>query len=152
MEKIRLTKDFHFQAGHALFGHDGMCKNLHGHNYKLSVTVEGYPNTDRSSPKLGMVIDFSELKEIVVKHVIKYFDHHTILNVDTDHKKIAKILESHGHKVMKVDYNPTCEMMLIDFSQRIKDKLPSRVFLHSLTLYETRDSYAYWLNDDIHAH
>ena len=151
MEKIRLTKDFYFQAGHALFGHDGVCKNLHGHNYKLSVTVVGHPITDRSSPKLGMVIDFSELKEIVVKHVITYFDHCTILNVSTDHEKIAKLLEEQGHKVMKVDYNPTCEMMLIDFSLRIKDNLPSKVFLHSLTLYETRDSYAYWINEDIRA-
>ena len=65
MSNIRITKKFSFETGHALYGYDGKCKNVHGHSYKLSVTVIGSPITDLSNVKLGMVIDFTDLKKIV---------------------------------------------------------------------------------------
>ncbi len=65
MSNIRITKQFSFETGHALYGYDGKCKNVHGHSYKLSVTVIGSPITDRSNVKFGMVIDFTDLKKIV---------------------------------------------------------------------------------------
>ena len=49
---------------HALYGYDGLCKNIHGHSYKLFVTVQGNPINDPSHVKYGMVIDFSDLKKI----------------------------------------------------------------------------------------
>ena len=61
---IRITKEFTFETGHALYGYDGLCKNVHGHSYKLSVTVKGQPINDPSHVKSGMVIDFSDLKKI----------------------------------------------------------------------------------------
>lgn len=67
MSKIRITKQFNFETGHALYGYDGKCKNVHGHSYKLSVTVIGEPITDSNNVKFGMVIDFSDLKKIVEK-------------------------------------------------------------------------------------
>ncbi|MCO4780523.1 MAG: 6-pyruvoyl tetrahydropterin synthase family protein, partial [Flavobacteriaceae bacterium] len=65
MSKIRITKQFSFETGHALFGYDGKCRNVHGHSYKLSVTVIGSPIEEKGAVKLGMVIDFSDLKKIV---------------------------------------------------------------------------------------
>ena len=65
MSKIRITKEFSFETGHALYGYDGKCRNVHGHSYHLSVTVIGNPITDSSHVKLGMVIDFGDLKKIV---------------------------------------------------------------------------------------
>ena len=62
MSKIRITKKFTFEAGHALYGYDGKCKNVHGHSYKLYVTVIGVPISDKGNVKYGMVIDFSDLK------------------------------------------------------------------------------------------
>ena len=67
MSKIRITKQFSFETGHALFGYDGKCRNVHGHSYKLSVTVIGSPIEEEGAVKLGMVIDFSDLKKIVIK-------------------------------------------------------------------------------------
>ena len=55
MSKIRITKQFSFETGHALFGYDGKCKNVHGHSYKLSVTVVGMPISDPNNVKFGMV-------------------------------------------------------------------------------------------------
>ncbi len=64
MTHIRITKQFSFETGHALYGYDGKCKNVHGHSYRLDVTVIGSPITDSSNVKYGMVIDFSDLKII----------------------------------------------------------------------------------------
>ena len=58
MSKVRITKKFRFEAAHALFGYDGKCKNIHGHNYNLFVTVVGKPISNLKNVKLGMVMDF----------------------------------------------------------------------------------------------
>ncbi len=70
MSKIRITKQFSFETGHALYGYDGKCKNVHGHSYKLSVTVIGTPILDTTNVKYGMVIDFSDLKKIVREEIV----------------------------------------------------------------------------------
>ena len=62
-KKVRVTKQFTFETGHALYGYDGLCKNVHGHSYKLDVTVIGSPIEDNTHVKNGMVIDFSDLKK-----------------------------------------------------------------------------------------
>ena len=64
-QKIRITKEFSFETGHALYGYDGLCKNVHGHSYKLYVTVIGKPIDKSQNVKFGMVIDFADLKKIV---------------------------------------------------------------------------------------
>ena len=65
--KVQLTKQFDFEMAHALMNYDGHCKNIHGHSYKLYITVEGEPNPDEKSSKCGMVMDFGDLKKIVYK-------------------------------------------------------------------------------------
>jgi len=143
-KKIRITKEFSFETGHALFGYDGLCKNVHGHSYKLSVTVIGEPIDDASAIKNGMVIDFSDLKKIVKEEIVLPFDHATVLNINTPHKALAEEMESRGHKVLKVNYQPTSEMMVIDFAEKIKSRLPENIQLFSLKLRETASSYAEW--------
>ncbi|WP_300569798.1 6-carboxytetrahydropterin synthase [Flavobacterium sp.] len=148
MSKIRITKQFSFETGHALFGYDGKCKNVHGHSYKLSVTVIGTPITDRANVKYGMVIDFSDLKKIVKEDIVDKFDHATVFNATTPHIELANELESRGHHVILVDYQPTSENMVIDFAKKIKSRLPETVQLHSLRLQETETSFAEWFAED----
>ena len=143
-KKIRITKEFHFETGHALHGYDGLCKNVHGHSYKLAVTVIGTPINDPKQTKNGMVIDFSDLKKIVKEEIVIPFDHATVLNVTSPHKELAEEMESRGHKVLKVDYQPTSEMMVIDFANKIKKRLPKGISLHALKLRETETSFAEW--------
>ena len=83
MSKIRITKMFSFEAGHALHGYDGKCKNLHGHSYHLEVTVIGTPIADTNNVKHGMVIDFGDLKKIVKEQVVDVFDHAIVFNKNT---------------------------------------------------------------------
>ena len=144
MGNIRITKQFNFETGHALYGYDGKCRNVHGHSYKLSVTVIGNPITDTGHVKLGMVIDFSDLKKIVKEEIVDIFDHATVFNKNTPHIELAKELMERGHNVILADYQPTSENMVIDFAAKIKARLPVGVQLHSLKLQETDTSFAEW--------
>ena len=148
MSSIRITKQFSFETGHALYGYDGKCRNVHGHSYKLSVTVIGEPIADSSHVKFGMVIDFSDLKKIVKEEIVDVFDHATVFNKNTPHVELAKELSDRGHSVLLVDYQPTSEMMVIDFAEKIKQRLPKQTQLFSLGLQETATSYAEWYAGD----
>ena len=148
MSTIRITKQFSFETGHALYGYDGKCKNVHGHSYKLSVTVIGQPITNVSNVKYGMVIDFSDLKKIVKEEIVDHFDHATVFNQNTPHLELANELKNRGHHVILVDYQPTSENMVIDFAKRIKDRLPRNIELFSLKLQETESSFAEWFASD----
>ena len=148
MSTIRITKQFSFETGHALYGYDGKCKNVHGHSYKLSVTVIGTPITNTSNVKLGMVIDFTDLKKIVKEEIVDQFDHATVFNKNTPHLELAIELQSRGHEVILVAYQPTSENMVIDFALRIKSRLPDGIALHSLKLQETETSFAEWFASD----
>lgn len=148
MSTIRITKIFHFETGHALYGYDGKCKNVHGHSYKLSVTVIGKPIDNIQNVKYGMVIDFGDLKKIVKEEVVDIFDHATVFNKNTPHVELAEELKTRGHHVILVDYQPTSENMVIDFAKKIKSRLPQNINLFSLKLQETESSYAEWYASD----
>lgn len=148
MSNIRITKQFSFETGHALYGYDGKCKNVHGHSYKLSVTVIGQPISDNTNVKFGMVIDFSDLKKIVKEEIVDIFDHATVFNKNTPHVELAAELKNRGHHVILVDYQPTSEKMVTDFAQKIKNRLPETIKLHSLKLQETDTSFAEWYASD----
>ncbi|MGB2087347.1 MAG: 6-pyruvoyl trahydropterin synthase family protein [Psychroflexus salarius] len=148
MAKIRITKQFTFETAHALYGYDGKCKNIHGHSYKLDVTVIGQPIADTSNVKCGMVIDFGDLKKIVKTEVVDVMDHAIVLNQHTPHIRLAEDLKKTGHNVVLVDYQPTSENMVIDFAKRIQSKLSSDLSLHSLKLRETETAFAEWYASD----
>jgi len=149
MTKIRLTKEFGFELAHALYGHDGLCKNIHGHSYKLFVTVIGKPISDNSSPKYGMVIDFSDLKKIVKEEIVDRLDHALMVNDDTSQINIQEALSGIvSLRIVNVNYQTTCENMVQDFAQRIKGRLPNGVSLHSIKLNETATSFAEWYASD----
>jgi len=148
MSNIRITKQFSFETGHALYGYDGKCKNVHGHSYRLFVTVIGKPITDATNVKFGMVIDFGDLKKIVKEDIVEVFDHATVFNKNTPHRELAKELSDRDHNVLLVDYQPTSEMMVIDFASKISKRLPENIKLHSLKLQETATSYAEWYASD----
>ena len=70
---------------HALHAYDGLCANIHGHSYRLLVTVRGNIKEEKGSPKNGMVLDFSVLKEIVKPMIIEKYDHSLVLNANSPH-------------------------------------------------------------------
>ena len=138
---IRVTKIFEFEAAHALDCHDGKCSNIHGHSYKLHVTVVGKPNRSKGDPKDGMVIDFSDIKQIVKSMVVGPFDHALVLEKDSPY--LTESLRKR-QKLILYDLQPTAENMIIDMVERIQQKMPADIKLHSVKLYETASSFASW--------
>ncbi len=144
---IRVTKEFSFEMAHVLSGYDGPCRNVHGHSYRLFVTISGKPVSDLNNPKNGMVIDFTDLKKIVRKEIIDLFDHSVTVSSRHDPSRLENFRQMFGNTII-VDYQPTCENLVADFALRIKNKLPSGICLHSLRLFETATSYAEWFLSD----
>ena len=147
MSKIRITKAYKFDMAHALPGHDGLCKNIHGHSYELLVTLIGEPIADPYSPKYGMVIDFKDLKGIIKGLIVEELDHSLILRRDTE-PELLEMMKSNYERIVLVDFQPTSENMIIDFAHRIRQALPSNVKLHHLKLWETVTSYTEWYAED----
>lgn len=133
---------------HTLDGYDGACREIHGHSYRLFVTVRGVPCADESSPKCGMVVDFGVLKSIVNRLVVDRLDHSLVLRRSERNESILGVLKDRFGRVVEVDYQPTCENMISDFASRISAELPEGVELTALRLYETATSYAEWLAED----
>ncbi len=144
---IRITKEFKFEMAHALKGYDGPCRNIHGHSYELLVTISGHPITDENSPKLGMVMDFGDLKKIVRTTIVNVFDHALVLNNNMPLDLTEKLSENF-EKVILLDYQPTSELMIADFANRIIENLPSNVNLKYLLLRETVTSFAEWYAEE----
>ena len=142
---IRITKEFKFEMAHALHGYDGLCKNIHGHSYKLWVTVKGEVRNENGHVKDGMVIDFAELKEIVKPEIIDKYDHSLVLNANSPH---ASIDFSAFEKVFYLPYQPTSENLVMDFATIIQSKIPKRITLCKVVLSETATSFAEWNLED----
>ncbi len=147
MAKIRLTKEFRFEMAHALWNYDGLCRNIHGHSYILAVTVIGEPIQDESNPKLGMVMDFGDLKRIVNEEIVNRLDHCIVISKAAPSEQLISIPQM-CERYEVVDYQPTCENMLVDFAERIRQHLPENIQLFSLKLNETANSYAEWYASD----
>jgi 6-pyruvoyltetrahydropterin/6-carboxytetrahydropterin synthase len=119
MNAVRITKIFSFEAAHALKDYDGPCKNIHGHSYKLWVTVSGRVNRET-----GILIDFGFLKNIIYDNIIS------------------------TQNLMVLPFNPSSENLSIHFAELITNALPENVKLHHLKLYETETSFTEWYEND----
>ncbi len=148
MAMIRLTKEFSFEAAHALEGYDGACREIHGHSYRLFVTIKGEPIGDIAHPKCGMVMDFGELKRIVNEQIVSVMDHAFVMRRSSKSTLVEESMKGLFSNIILVDYQPTCENMLSDFAARIIAQLPEGVELYSLKLHETATSFAEWYSSD----
>jgi 6-pyruvoyltetrahydropterin/6-carboxytetrahydropterin synthase len=119
---VLIRKQFAFEAAHVLPHHQGKCSRLHGHSYRLDVSVAG--SLQSEGPATGMVLDFDELARVVRTAVIDKLDH-THLNDTID--------------------NPTSENIVVWIWRRLAPQLPE---LHELTLWETASACAILRADD----
>ena len=147
MPKIRVTKRFHFEMAHTLFEYDGLCRNIHGHSYNLEVTLLGDPRNEPGHPKDGMVLDFSELKEIVKSCIVSRFDHALMVNrlVPEEQKNLLKKTTD---RLIEVGFQPTSENIAAYIAEILQQHLPAGVTLLSIRLYETVTSFAEWFASD----
>ena len=148
MATIRLTKEFTFEAAHFLEDYDGVCSQLHGHSYRLYVTVRGIPSDDELDPKNGMVIDFGYLKQLVNDAIISEFDHSLIMQRSERSTALEQLLSEEFSRIVVLPYRPTTENLLADFAERLLEVLPDDVEIYSLRVHETGASYAEWYASD----
>lgn len=126
---------------HALPGYDGDCRNLHGHSFRLEVTITGQPLDHPGHPKNGMVMDFKDLKKMVKTAVLDRFDHALVLP-DAFQPELVESMRQHFQKIITMPFQPTCERMIVYFAQQIQVLMPQHIQLKKLTLYETTTSFA----------
>lgn len=139
---ISITKIFRFETAHAIHQYQGSCKNIHGHSYELHVAVRAKQLPDDYVDGLGIILDFKELKTIVQSNVVRLLDHKLLLSkayLEANKQKFS------SDELVVFDVEPTAENILVFARNQILNALPGDVQLHSLKLWETRDSYAEWL-------
>jgi len=143
MAILRLTRVFRFDMAHVLRNYPGKCKNIHGHTYQLEVTVKGIPCNEETSPKKGMLIDFSDFKNLIEVEIISVWDHALMIHQDSD-PELLMALKNNYEKIITTPFQPTTENMVCELAAVIKKILPSDLQLFSLRLYETEKSFAEW--------
>jgi 6-pyruvoyltetrahydropterin/6-carboxytetrahydropterin synthase len=147
MARIRITREFGFEMAHALWNYDGACRNIHGHSYKLFVTLSGEPVTDSGNPKFGMVMDFGDLKKLVKESVVDHLDHSLVVYREAGGENLDAVKKMYS-RVHVFEFQPTCENLVFHIAEKIREMLPYRIILHSVRLYETATSYAEWFAGD----
>ncbi|NOY37007.1 MAG: 6-carboxytetrahydropterin synthase [Chlorobi bacterium] len=147
MTVIRVTKSFSFEMAHALWNYDGPCRHIHGHSYKLWVTVKGVPERGNSDPKKGMVIDFGDLKKIVYRNIVSRFDHALIISEES-RQEITGNAEQLFDKLEVLSFQPTSENLILYFASILKENIPGNITLAKLKLQETETSYVEWYMED----
>ena len=135
---MEVTKEFNFEMAHMLENHPGLCKNLHGHSYKLFVTLKGPIDND-------MVIDFKNLKEIITEIIVEPLDHCFAFNNNTKdefEQDLINVVKKHDKKYFSFPFRTTCENMskwIFEKLQRILNGTTLEV--SKIKLYETATSY-----------
>lgn len=147
MNNIRVTKEFDFEMAHALWNYDGACKNIHGHSYKLFVTLIGVPIINSNDPKFGMVLDFKDLKLMIKGPVVDFLDHSLAVYKAAENESLSTVRQMY-EKVHVFDFQPTCENLVLFIVKKIRLILSPGLDLHSVKLYETATSFAEWHAED----
>ena len=133
---ITIAKDFNWEMSHRLTFHKGLCKNIHGHSYKMRIYLTG------ELDKNGMIIDFYDLQKIVEPFVMGVLDHAFICS--NDDKEVIEFLKKHNWRHFIMDKTTTCENMCFMFIDKFKEEFEKIENLYSfkIRVYETADAFA----------
>ena len=132
---VTVTKTVRFDAAHVLTNHRGLCKNLHGHTYRVDVSVKGNPEGEQD-----MVIDFKDLKALATEVICARFDHAFIYNLASEgEREIAEVVERHGMRTVAIPFRSTAENLARHFYESLRPRIPG---LDSVRVWETADSSA----------
>jgi len=131
---MKIAKEFHWEMGHCLPEHFGLCKNIHGHSYRMIIEFEG------ELDEQGMVIDFYNVEKILTP-IIDELDH--AFMVKDDDNLTLEFLERLNSKKVVVGFFTTVENICKYISDKIiKSNLPKNINLITVRVYETAEDYA----------
>ena len=131
---MKIAKEFRWEMGHRLPEHFGLCKNIHGHSYKMLVEFEG------ELDKNEMVIDYYDVEKIV-NPLIEKLDHAFMVNKNDN--MVLEFLGKINSKKVVVDFNATAENICFYLLNEIKKvPLPANLSSVKVRVYETEFDYA----------
>jgi len=140
---MNITIDRELCVGHRLMNHKGKCRHLHGHNYILSVTLaqqEPHPDT-------GMIVDFKDLKSMLVELVEIQFDHRTVLYEGDPFVDLLREVWDRDtvlkESFVLIDQHPTAENLVRHMGRILDQAIPQGV-LERVTLQETSNCRSSW--------
>ena len=140
-----ITTRLEFDAGHRIPNHKSNCKNLHGHRYAIEVTVTGPIHDDIKSSDFGMVIDFSDVKQIIRDLIVDRWDHAFIVYKD-DHEIVNFLNTLPNHKTVIFPVVPTAENMAAEayliLSSEFNHRFHHQLKIKQIRIYETPNSWA----------
>lgn len=135
---MQISRVFEFDAGHRIPNHKSECRNLHGHRYKLELTLEGPILNAEGESHEGMVLDFSDIK-IIVNKIIDQVDHSFI--VAKKDEPMLEFLKTSGSKYIVLEAIPTVENIAQYFWKQLEpqfqDTYNQALIIKKLTLWET---------------
>ena len=135
-----VTKTVKFDAAHVLTDHQGLCRNLHGHTYRVDVSVATEADGD-------MVIDFKELKGVLAEVILSRFDHSFIYNMGSAGEcEIAAVVEKHGMRTVAIPFCSTVENLAKMFYNELKGRIPG---LSAVKVWETADNCAEYRESNV---
>ncbi len=142
---MQITRRLEFDAGHRIPKHQSQCRHLHGHRYALEITLAGDIIHSSENANDGMVMDFSEVKEIAKNHLVDKWDHAFL--VAADDKPVIDFLNSlPDHKTVALASVPTAENLArIAFdilAPLYRDMYGNHLRLERVRLYETPNCWA----------
>lgn len=126
-----------FDSAHFLSGYEGKCANIHGHCWKIEVSVKG-DSLQQTGTKRGMLIDFGDLKNIV-RGIADSFDHALIFEKGSLREKTLEALREENFNLIEVDFRPTAENFARLFHRMLHEL---GIEAHSVTVYETAENCA----------
>lgn len=147
-----ITKEIEIDMGHRVCNHKSKCRNLHGHRYKIEVGVDDKVVATKGSSDEGMVIDFGDLKQIMMDYIDTNFDHGFVL-YEKDPEIIIldafQELKDRGMKIIFVDFIPTAENLAKYWYQLMEIPLRNkRIKIHHVRVWETPTSTATYSVDN----
>jgi len=146
-----ITRRLEFDAGHRIPDHKSQCRHLHGHRYAIEITLAGDIIRREGDAANGMVMDFSEVKALAMRHLVDAWDHAFLVH-DGDRAVIDFLATLPGHKTVVLDCVPTAEN-LAEAAFRIldavyRDTYGNHLRLERVRLYETPNCWADALRRD----
>jgi 6-pyruvoyltetrahydropterin/6-carboxytetrahydropterin synthase len=140
-----ITRRLEFDAGHRISTHKSQCRHLHGHRYVIEITLSGKIITDEGVSEQGMVMDFSEVKQIAKTNLVDKWDHAFLVYAgDTPVLQFLQSIE--GHKTIVLDSQPTAENLALTafriLDQAYQDNYGNQLRLEQVRLFETPNCWA----------
>ena len=148
-----ITKEIEIDMAHRVCYHKSKCRNLHGHRYKIEIGVDDKLNETRGESDYGMVIDFSDLKQIMMEELDEKFDHGAVFyeydKYRPDLERMIALNDQRADKLHFVDFMPTAENLAKYWFELVKPRLEEKsIQIYHIKVWETPTSTAVYTIDN----